>query len=433
MQLEKKDFLGKKNRVAVGYDLNDEYAQISFFSSEAREPETVSVVTGSQLYNIPTALCKRNEVNQWFYGKEALKTAEAGEGILVTGLLSKAIAGEKVKVGEESFDAVAVLALFMKRSLALLNLIVHPDQIAVFMITVKELDQRMLEVLSQAAAALSLKNSQVFFQSHTESFYHYMVHQPRELWQHQAALFDFSGSSMTAYRLECNRHTTPMVAFMEAGEYPDFTRSTEYNAEGAEHYQEWDRQFEQVVEEWTQGRIVSTAFLIGEGFDGGWCRESLKKLCRNRRVFQGNNLYSKGACYGAREKLSESDIEKQYVFLGKEKLKANIGMRMFRRGEEVYFALLDAGYNWFEVRKECEVILESGNSFDILVTPLTGGNPKSVEIVLEGLPRRERATTRLLLQFEPVLENRIRIRAEDLGFGEIVPATHQIWQEEFEI
>ena len=153
----------QKNSVVVGYDLNEEYAQISYLMLEGEEPETVSVVAGSQLYNIPAVLCKRTEVNQWFYGREALKKAQDGEGILVTDLLGKALREEEVTVGEETFDAVAMLALFMKRSLSLLHFSVEPKQIAAFTITVEQLDQKAIEVLSRAASALSLGHGQIFF------------------------------------------------------------------------------------------------------------------------------------------------------------------------------------------------------------------------------------------------------------------------------
>ena len=421
----------QKNSVVVGYDLNEEYAQISYLMLEGEEPETVSVVAGSQLYNIPAVLCKRTEVNQWFYGREALKKAQDGEGILVTDLLGKALREEEVTVGEETFDAVAMLALFMKRSLSLLHFSVEPKQIAAFTITVEQLDQKAIEVLSRAATALSLGHGQIFFQSHLESFYHYVMHQPKELWNHQVGLFDFSGTYLKTYCLECNRRTRPMVAYIDAREYPEFLRETPEKE--SVRYARFDREFTAVVQELLKGRIVSMAYMIGEGFDGGWCLESLRELCRGRRVFQGNNLYSKGACFGAKERFVKSKTEEQYVFLGNEKLKANVGMQVVRQGENAYLALLDAGHNWFEVQKECEVILESGNSLELLITPLTGGNQKSVEIVLEGLPRREKGTTRLKLLFQPVGEYRVRIRVEDLGFGDLVPATHQVWQEEFDI
>ena len=49
--------------------------------------------------------------------------------------------------------------------------------------------------------------------------------------------------------------------------------------------------------------LIGSIFLIGDGFQGDWMKESLRFLCRGRRVFQGNNLFSKGACCGMQEKL----------------------------------------------------------------------------------------------------------------------------------
>ena len=100
MLQDKKDILGKKNskKVVVGYDLGKNYAQISYCYMEETEPETVSAVTGTEQYNIPTVLCKRKGVGQWYYGKEALKFAREEEGILVEDLIALAERGEDVLV-----------------------------------------------------------------------------------------------------------------------------------------------------------------------------------------------------------------------------------------------------------------------------------------------------------------------------------------------
>ena len=63
-------------RFAVGYDLGNSVSQISYSLLGEKEPETVSTVAGGENYNIPTVLAKRRNVNQWFYGKEALKAAD---------------------------------------------------------------------------------------------------------------------------------------------------------------------------------------------------------------------------------------------------------------------------------------------------------------------------------------------------------------------
>lgn len=84
-------FLGNPDRKGgagafIGYDISDRYAQISFWLPGADKPETLSQVMGEEEYMIPAVLCRRRDV--WTYGREALKNAEAGEGVLVKNMLS---------------------------------------------------------------------------------------------------------------------------------------------------------------------------------------------------------------------------------------------------------------------------------------------------------------------------------------------------------
>lgn len=83
-------------RFVLGYDLGEKVSQISYLASDADMPETLSVLAGSELYNIPTVLCKRKDVNQWFYGKEAVRHIEDGDGTRVDGLIAAAKEGKPV-------------------------------------------------------------------------------------------------------------------------------------------------------------------------------------------------------------------------------------------------------------------------------------------------------------------------------------------------
>ena len=78
-------------KVIVGYDLGNKYAQIScYVTGSEEEIRTLSSVAGSSVYTIPLALSKRQGVNQWFYGSEAIRYAGEEEGILVENLLKLA-------------------------------------------------------------------------------------------------------------------------------------------------------------------------------------------------------------------------------------------------------------------------------------------------------------------------------------------------------
>lgn len=430
MLIGQKQQTGKRNsrKVVVGYDLGELVSQISFCGVEGGEVETVSCVAGTEQYNIPTVLCKRNGVNQWFYGKEALKYAREEEGILVENLLTFAQRGEDVIVEGESYDPVSLLTLFVKRSLSLLGMYLSLEQVEAYMFTVEDLNPRVVDVLGKVAGSLGLSAKHIFFQSHVESFYYYMLYQPAELWKYNVLIFDYSGP-LKCICMECNRATSPQVVVIGSREYPEIKRVIWQGKEAEREAQKrtLEEAFCEVVKKELDGRIVSTAFLLGDGFKENWMGESLRLLCRNRRVFQGNNLYSKGACSGALEKLDPGREGRNYIYLGQDKLKSNVGMKVLRRGEEAYFAVLDGGVSWYEAFADFEVILESGNTVEFQVTPLTGEPATEREIVLEGLPERPKNTSRLKVHVEMSAPDKVTVTIEDMGFGEIFPSSGKGW------
>lgn len=415
-------------KLIIGYDLEDDFSQISYSVGDG-DAQTLSLVAGTENYNIPTVLCKREGVNQWFYGREALRYAEEKQGILVKNLLSLAVDGEMVQIEGKTFDPVALLTLFVKRSLGLLAQISSSEKIDVIMFTCKELNYRTLEVLSQVAAGIKLKPEQVFFQSHTESFYNYMIHQPEELWTRQVLLCDYKDNRMQVYCMECNQRTTPIVAYISNDTYPfpSYDPMPEAETMRRDKMERIDREFAALAEQVCSGRIISSVYLIGENYSEEWMKVSLRILCKGRRVFQGNNLYSKGACYGMQERLSASEAGKSHVFLGNDKLKANVGMKILRRGEESYYALLDAGSNWFEAKQTMEFYLQDGKELELVITPLIGKNVKHVTIALDDLQGN---ISRLSIHLYMKEEKTMVVEIQDLGFGEIRPGTGHIWQEE---
>ena len=405
-------------KVIVGYDLGNKSAQIScYVTGSEEEIRTLSSVAGSSVYTIPLALSKRQGVNQWFYGSEAIRYAGEEEGILVENLLKLARDGEPVQIDGAPIDPVALLTLFLKRSLGLLSQVTNTERIGALMITCEELDHRMLEVLTAATEGLHLKTDQICFQSHVESFYYYNLYQPEELWQHKTILCEYGDASIRTYCMECNRHTTPVVAYMEEREFPF-------------PVPESDEKMQEIAKKLCENQMISSVYLIGEAFSRDWMKESLRYLCKGRRVFQGNNLFSKGACYGMMERLTPGENGKNHVFLGRDKLKSNIGMKVLRQGEESYQALLDAGINWYEAKNTMEFYLLEGRAVEILITSLTGKGNRIARIVPEEL---QEGIIRLRISVEMRDDTHLKVELEDLGFGTFRAATHHIWKEEIEL
>lgn len=406
---------GLGEKYVVGYDISNEYAQISYMTSKDEMPSTVSLTSGNEDYNIPMCLFKREDVSQWFYGREAQNLKSVEKGQLIDNLWERALVGDKLEIEDSEFDPVAVLALYIKRSFGALKGITL-DKISGIMFTVPRLTKRAIEVLDIVTETLDFKDTSVYYEGRDESIFYYIINQPRELWKGDVYVYDFADRNLVGYRFFVNRNATPGVAFVDS-QVHSIARDDNNK----------DEKFAEVVKKDTEKGIVSLAYLIGDGFEEEWCNESLRELCRNRRVFKGNNLYSKGACYAAKERKDNTDMRSALVFLGKDKLKANIGMNVTKAGKEQYYAILDGGENWYDAKKEMDVIPLDGNKFEIIVTPLDGVNARSIDIMLDGLNEREPGTTRLHLKFFMESEDKLRICATDMGFGEMYPTTYQLF------
>ena len=432
-------FKGGKNskRFVLGYDLGEKVSQISFLASDSDLPETLSTLAGAELYNIPTVLCKRLEVNQWFYGKEALARIENEDGIRVDHLIEKARSGERINVDGTGYDPVSLLTLFVKRTLSLLSMEMSMDMVDAIVFTTGTMDSRMIEVLSEVTGALSLPVKNIYYQSYEDSLYHYMLYQPDELTGQGVLALDYHFKKLTVYDMRLNHRTSPVVVTIDkkvdSSLILDEGRFSDNPEKKKEEKEKLDLKFLEMAEELTDGRIVNSVFLLGDGFKEQWMQKSLEYFCRTRRVFQGNNLFSKGASIAAREKVTPSDRMKKYVLLDGDKLRSNVGLMVKKQGKEAYYALLDAGENWYDVGNSLDLILEQEPYIDLMITPLTGGEKSVRRIELEGLPIRPERTTRIRMKVRMKSADTILIYLEDMGFGELFESSHLTWDKEVSV
>lgn len=98
----------------IGVELGNQYTLISRYHRNLPEPETISTIMGTELYQIPTAICKRKATGKWCFGEEASRVAEEGEGAYVDYLLEKALRGETVLLDRE-YQAGDLLLVFLRK------------------------------------------------------------------------------------------------------------------------------------------------------------------------------------------------------------------------------------------------------------------------------------------------------------------------------
>ena len=420
----------KENGMVIGFDLGRYAVQISYYRPGMEGPETAEQVMGSEVFNIPMVLCKRAGINQWFYGREALKHYEKEGGVLVDSLFQKAVDGEVINIEGEQIEGIALLALFIKRSLSILGGAGARGigSITDIMFTCENLAGNVVDIMTRVTANLSLKNCNVYFQSYAESIYHYMIHQDEALWKNPVFLSHYDGQDIKHYIFRRNPRTTPEVVFVDETEKKNFPFPiiiTEDSRPAA--YSKIDEKFADYMSDVLGTDIYSSIYLLGDGFKDEWLDKSIKVLCRNRRLFVGNDLFSRGACYSLQDKYEASEVSKTHVYLGEDKLKSNIGLNVLRRGEESYLALLDAGINWYEAEAEFEMFLPEDHKINFVIIPLDGSGHINHEIEVLNFPERDPDTLRIRLEMKMSDVNKVKITITDEGFGEIAPGTGAKW------
>ncbi len=411
-------------KIYVGFNVGDSCCQISYRSGND-EIETVSLITGAEEYNIPTVLCKREGVNQWFYGKEAVRYAsEESDGILIDNLLSLAKKGDAVIVDRVPYQPESLLALFIKRCMSLVTT-VFSEKIAGVLFTADNMSYDSIEVCRQAVKSIGLKAEKIFFQSHSESFYHFLIRQSEDIWRNGSVLFECTAGMINAYRMEANFRTDPVVVYISESRY----ETARYSGfpESEEELAGRDRAFLEFAKDFCESGNTVSVYLVGDGFDESWMRMSRKYLTDNYRVFQGSNLFSKGACYGILDRMTGDDVSKKYLFLGNDKLSCNVGMKVFSQGDERYYAILDAGTSWYDAKKSFEYYIQEGDHIELILTSLTGGGERVAKITFDDFSGRiARFRTSLYMENESTLIT----ETEDLGFGEFRLSTGRVWREE---
>lgn len=411
----------------VGFNVGDSCCQISYRSGND-DIETVSLITGAEEYNIPTVLCKREGVNQWFYGKEAVRYAsEESDGILIDNLLSLAKKGDAVIVDRVPYQPQSLLALFIKRCMSLVSA-VFSEKIAGVLFTADDMTYDNIEVCRQAVKSIGLKAEKIYFQSHSESYYHFLIRQSEDIWRNGSVLFECSGGAISAYRMESNFRADPVVSFITESRFEPFGNGGLPVTE--EESARRDREFLDFAKNFCESGNTVSVYLVGDGFDDSWMQLSRRYLLGNFRVFQGSNLFSKGACYGILDRMAPDEITRKYLFLGNDKLSCNVGMKVFSQGDEKYYAILDAGTSWYDARRSFEYYIQDGDYIELILTSLTGGGERVARITFDDYSGKlTRFRTTLYMENESVLI----AETEDLGFGEFRSSTGRVWREEIPV
>ena len=412
-----------RDRYVCGLDLNDSYAQVSVCKLDSDNPITLSPVKDSDEFNIPLYMLKRRSDGAWLFGNEAKENED--DGVLVNNLFERARSGKTVRIDREEYLAKDVFLLFIKKVLLMFPEMVTADKIVSITVTLKEADSETIMMLQELPGMLKINPEILHFITYEESFFYYMLYQGGELQNHNILMFDTSGEKLRSYSLMRNFFKTPQVATVDVKEYVNFPAEEP----GVFEKNERDALFLTISRELCNSTVYSGVYLIGKCFYSDWCNESLQYLCKGRKVFKGNNLFSKGACLCAKEKIGPSRKDAKIQFLGNDRLKVSIGVETDDNPKEE-ITLIEAGSQWFESFGKTELILKDTDKIGIFLSYVYKNYVARGEITLPGLNTSNNRITRVSIEVKMTGEDTVLFKVWDMGFGDMFPSTGKDWEQE---
>ena len=415
--------MNEVRNIQIGFELKRDTSQLCYFDRRSGEPVSVPTKTGTSLYEFPTELCRMRDRDTWHFGMEARVLAKDRGGFLIEDVLGRAMTTEAFFVGRTLMEPWELLSVFFRESLKLLGLHDPVRAVQGLMITTPVLSGVLVGNIRKALEALGFTREQYLIQDRLESFYYYCMSQKSSVWVRNTALIEFSGDEAVFYAMRENRKTRPALVTIEK------KAPVRLSAEKRVR----DLEFLEYATSSMGDESYSALFITGEGFDREWARRALEQLVKgNRHVFYGSNLFVRGACYAALER-TETHLLKNRLYLGADKVRSKVSIEVITGGQTAFYPLVEPGTNWFENTAECQLILDDRDYLELTVNRMDGSGEDTHVFLLPDLPKRPNRTTRIRFRAECTSPEVCELTAEDLGFGDLFPASHMIWHDTIEI
>lgn len=404
----------------LGIDFSRDYAQLAYIDHKGN-PQSVSMGTADN-YLIPSVVCYNSELNEWSAGDEALnKSARVGSQIYRDLPLLFDGGMEKEKLNR-------IMTVFFSYLIKLAVNECNGRLIKNILVTVEEVNPVLLKGLTEVLAGLGYGGEDVKIISHSESFVYYSLNQNKDIWINKVLFLELNRHGFTCRRLEVIKGKEPHVADVAVEDLGDMLTLEMVEKDSAAA----DRILADYMEDLLKKHVVSGIYLSGEGFyKEGW-QKTLQVMCRNRRVFKGNNLIVKGAAYGAKETFLPSTLD-HYLIACKGRTRVKITMALEYKGKDSNITLSNIGDYWYNARSRVECIMEKPTQAVFEIQDLITHTSEKFTMDLREFPEREPNTTRIQVDFKYVDENRFEIRISDLGFGEFFESSGMVVTREITI
>lgn len=398
-------------KLYIGIDLYNERAMVSLFHEGMQGIETVSLVPGEEHYQIPAAVFCTSQGN-YYYGDEALRRQDRTDGSFFSDLY----------LGAQMPDNVIcrnMLVQFLRRLVRFRERYDLENMDCCLAVTIPEITDDTVALFEFVRKELGFPPDHFRLMDYGESFFAHTYHQDPSIWLHDVVLFDFQQNHIFFRLLHTDGTGTIKRVTSETKEWivPGYLMD---QPEGKDEF------FANVLREAFMKKIISGVYFIGDGFDGGWLRESLRVIGPGKRVFKGKNLYTRGACLAAyRNDVTDGWCYYYDCFY---KLHGEVSLKVRKDGVPYFLRLTQLGENWFAPTETFYLMYDGDPRMEVLVRVRERMDPRSESFALDYLPERDAGSIRLSVRAVPVSGTKVILHVEDDGFGELFESSGKVWE-----
>lgn len=416
------------NGIIIGIDVEPENVQITWYSSALCEPETVGTQVGVDKFKIPLCIFCGKQEGSFLIGEAAARAAEnQEEGVFVPDLWNGSLLRKKRNIYERDWSYSELLQIYFSRLVHMVENIANTKQIQSIAVTSQTMDKEIVELLKSALHEFEEQGVILYFKSYKESFLAYYMNQSTDLFVHDAVLFYFGRQQLYVYHLSMNRHFVPYRVQIQEELIEEFSGVGSIASYNEEEKISLDRHFAQMAKKLFGRVLISSVFLTGDGFDKEWMDETLRFLCHGRRVFQGKNLFTKGACYYAMEKAGL--VKCQYDYPGEQSMDYIIRMNVWDKGENQTIYISDGKADWYNIEKELTVLLDDCSEITVEIFKEKHFQERQLVVLsLDDLPKRANLSVKIKINMRMQERNIFVINAKDMGFGEFFESSGLQWE-----
>ena len=280
--------------IILGIDFSMDFTQLAYLENDVT-PKSIHT-KNKDTFQIPTTVCYNKELMEWSAGDEAVSKGRLNNSTSYNNLPQ--MCSKKMRKDDRQ-----VVSTFMEYLLDLAKRRCKTKVIRNILLSVDDLNPTMVDNIKKIFEELGFERKQIRIISHTESFVYFILNQNSDIWVNSVYLVNYNKYNFSLRKLSVMRSRKPYVADVEEKDYSFIeNRIKEKNVMFDSDLDDnamvqLDKSLARQLAKEIRDDVVSAIYLVGQGFiDANW-DFTIKGICENRRVFQGNNLFVKGAAY----------------------------------------------------------------------------------------------------------------------------------------